>query len=363
MNHSDLEQKTPEERIQHYQARRAARLQKRRRKQLTLHLIQGGIALFLLTLLLIFAFKGCTANAIYTAPTNNTMSQQTFLPDNRPISVDNVQFAPGFSFTATTNTAQLDDSNVVSAHALLLDVNHNTVIAQKDAEAVICPASMTKVLTLLVAAESINDLDAPVTISREMTDYVFQNKCSAVGFLDEETVPVRDLLYGTILPSGGDAAIALATFVAGSQDAFVTKMNQKLDQLGLSETAHFTNCIGLYDPMHYCTLYDMAVIMKAALQNDLCREVLSTHTYTTAQTVQHPDGITISNWFLRRIEDKETTGTVVSAKTGFVNQSGNCAVSYFLSASNTPYIAVTVNTYSSWRCIYDHVALYSLYAK
>ena len=139
-------------------------------------------------------------------------------------------------------------------------------------------------------------------------------------------------------------------------------MNQKLEELGLSGSAHFTNCVGLYDQNHYCSAYDMAMIMKAALENDLCREVLNTRVYTTSITAQHPEGITISNWFMRRIEDKETNGTIMGAKTGFVKESGNCAVSYYISSSGVPYIAVTVNTFSGWKCIYDHVALYNYYA-
>lgn len=144
-------------------------------------------------------------------------------------------------------------------------------------------------------------------------------------------------------------------------DAFVDMMNEKLAELGLSDTAHFTNCVGLYDENHYCSIYDMAMILKAAVENDLAREVLTAHTYTTSATEQHPEGITISNWFLRRIEDKDTKGTVVCAKTGFVAQSGNCAASYEETDSGKHYICVTANAHSSWRCIYDHVAVYQEY--
>ena len=172
---------------------------------------------------------------------------------------------------------------------------------------------------------------------------------------------VRDLFYGTILPSGGDAAVGLATYVAGSHEAFVQLMNEKLEALGLSDTAHFTNCVGLYDTNHYCTLYDMAVIMKAAIQNELCREVLATKCYTTAPTAEHPEGLTISNWFLRRIEDKETGGEVLGAKTGYVTESGSCAVSYSIANEGTPYICATAGSTSSWRCIYDHVEIYNRY--
>ena len=135
-------------------------------------------------------------------------------------------------------------------------------------------------------------------------------------------------------------------------------MNDKLEDLGLSRTAHFTNCIGLYDKEHYCTVYDMAMILEAAIENELCREVMSAHTYTTSNTQEHPEGITLSNWFLRRIEDKDTGGEVVCGKTGYVVQSGNCAASYGIDNAGKGYICVTADSTSSWRCIYDHVALY-----
>ena len=138
-------------------------------------------------------------------------------------------------------------------------------------------------------------------------------------------------------------------------------MNEKLDELGLSDTAHFTNCVGLYDENHYCTVYDMAVIMKAAMDNELCREVMSAHTYTTSATTEHPDGILLSNWFLRRIEDKDSGGEVVCGKTGYVVQSGNCAASYGVAQSGKGYICVTANATSGWKCIYDHVDIYKKY--
>ena len=138
-------------------------------------------------------------------------------------------------------------------------------------------------------------------------------------------------------------------------------MNEKVKELGLSESAHFTNCVGLYDENLYCSVYDMAVIMKAALQNDFLKEVLSTKKYTTAPTAEHPEGISISNWFLRRIEDKDTGGEVICAKTGYVNESGNCCVSYGTFENEVPYICVTAGATSSWRCIYDHVEIYNQY--
>lgn len=262
-----------------------------------------------------------------------------------------------YSASATSDTRQLGE-DIVSSHAVLIDLSSDRILAGKDYKSRINPASMTKILTVLVAAEHVENLDDLFTITLDITDYSYVNDCSNVGFAENETVSVRDLFYGTILPSGADAAAGLAVYVAGSREAFVDMMNEKLEELGLSETAHFTNCVGIYDENHYCTAYDMAMILEAALENDLCREVLSAHTYTTSITEQHPEGILISNWFLRRIEDKDTGGEVLCGKTGYVVQSGNCAASYALDHNGNGYICVTANASSNWRCIYDHVALY-----
>ena len=268
-----------------------------------------------------------------------------------------------YEFVSTSETATIYSEEVISSHAILVDESTDTIVASKGAKERISPASMTKVLTVLVAAEQITEkqLDDTFTMTLEITDYAYVNDCSSVGFLDGEKVTVRDLFYGTVLPSGGDAAVGLATYIAGSQEAFVDLMNEKLDELGLSDSAHFTNCVGLYDENHYCTVYDMAVIMKAAMKNDMCREFLSAHSYTTAPTTEHPKGITISNWFLRRIEDKDTGGEVIGGKTGYVVQSKSCAVSYGTFAGGTPYICVTAGSTSSWQCIYDQVEIYNRY--
>lgn len=272
-------------------------------------------------------------------------------------------FASGHIMETTETTRGMNGEDVQSTYAILIDLDNNTIAAQKNARDRIVPASMTKILTVLVAAEHITDLEDTFTITREITDYSYRNDCSAAGFDVGETVTVRDLLYGTVLPSGADAAAGLAYYVSGSMEGFVDLMNEKINELGLSDTAHFTNCVGLYDENHYCTVYDMAVMLKAAVENELCREVLSAHIYTTSSTEQHPEGIEMSNWFLRRIEDKETKGEVVCAKTGYVVQSGNCGASYEVTDSGKHYICVTADAHSNWRCIYDHVAIYQQYTE
>lgn len=260
----------------------------------------------------------------------------------------------------TTAETKTMNGEVFSNYGIFIDLETDTVLAERNSSAVINPASMTKILTILTAAEALGEerLDEAVTVSKEATEYSFVNECSNAGFEAGETVTVRDLFYGTILPSGGEAAAELAVFTSGSMEEFVSQMNRKAEELGLSDTAHFTNCAGLYDENHHCTVYDMAMILEAALDNPFCREVLSARTYTTSPTTEHPEGLLLSNWFLRRIEDKDTGGEVLSAKTGYVVQSGSCAASYGKSHSGKEFICVTADATSSWRCIYDHVALY-----
>ena len=267
-------------------------------------------------------------------------------------------------YTAQTTDATTSvDDEVQSTNGIFVDLATGNILFDRDAHTRINPASMTKVLTVLVAAEHVTDWSDTFEITPEITNYSYVHDCSAVGFSNNEVVTVEDLFYGTVLCSGGDAALGLATYVAGSQEAFVDMMNEKLKELGLSDTAHFTNCVGLYDENHYCTVYDIAMILEAAIDNPQCREVLSTKKYTTSSTPEHPEGIQISNWFLRRIEDKDTGGEVICGKTGFVAQSGSCAVSYGMDAAGKEYICATVNAHSSWRCIYDHVELYNRFAK
>ena len=271
---------------------------------------------------------------------------------------DNVLFS---EYKVTEDTKQLG-SDIISNYAVFIDMESGAIIARKSETSRIVPASMTKVLTLLVAVENIDNLDDTFEITGDITNYCLTNNCSNAGFEAGEVVTIRDLLYAAILPSGADGALGLAYYVAGSQEAFVELMNAKMEELGIAGTAHFTNCVGLYDENHYCTVCDMAVIMQAAVKNKTCREVLSAHWYTTSVTEKHPEGITLSNLFLRRIEDKDTNGEVICGKTGYVAQSQHCAVSYGIDKGGREYICVTADAAGTWRCIEDHARLYKEYS-
>lgn len=337
---------------------RAERMHEEKRKSLLMrrYSIIGTVAIVSIVILLVVVVK--QKNKIN--PRAIEPETQTAAQTQMPESEEPTEEPWSFEAHETDNTADLPDS-VVSKYGILINADTGEIVAERGGRERIVPASMTKVMTVLVAAEHISEdqLDDKVKLTKEVADYSYVNDCSNTGFELDEPITVRDLFYGTIMPSGADSAVSLANYVAGSHEAFVDMMNEKLDELGLSETSHFTNCVGLYDKEHYTTPYDMAVILKAATDNEWCRQVLSEHIYTTEKTKQHPDGLRISNLFLRRIEDKETHSTVLCAKTGFVSQSGSCAASMAIDKNGTEYLVVTAGSTSSWRCIYDHVDIYT----
>ena len=273
---------------------------------------------------------------------------------------------PSYDFKATDKTEDVPE-DIDSEYAVIVDLVSGNVIAGRDYDTEMYPASMTKILTLLVAVENINlkKLDTDTyEIHQGITDYVYTHEMSQVGWDIGDEPTIRSLLYGTILPSGADAALALAEYTAGSEEDFVELMNKKLKELGISDTAHFTNVVGAFDEDHYCTCLDMATILRAAIDNELCREVLSCHYYEVERSLdEDSEMIGISNWFLRRIEDKDTHGEVVCGKTGYVSEAGFCAASYQESDDGGHYICVTADGPGIWPCIYDHVELYETYTE
>ena len=267
-----------------------------------------------------------------------------------------------YAYAAETDDTRTLDLELYSAGAILIDAETNTVICEKNPDAKIYPASMTKILTALVACEQIEDLDDTFRMTQAIIDPIFLADATMAGFVDGEDVPLRELIYGAILPSGAEATEALAIYVAGSEAAYAELMNEKAQALGLT-TAHFVDASGLHNEQHYCTIRDMAVILQAALDNELCRAVLCAARYTTPPTNKHPDGVEMINKFLVRAEGQELHGAqILAAKTGYTAQAGNCCASYGVSPKGRRCICVTANAWTSWYTVYDHVALYSQYA-
>jgi len=220
---------------------------------------------------------------------------------------------------------------------MLYDPLTGMVLYEKDACARRSMASTTKIMTALVALE-IYDPEAAVVIDRAWTGIEGSSMYLKAG----EQMQILDLLYGLMLMSGNDAAVALASLLTGNADDFVTLMNRKAQELGLRDTA-FANPNGLEAEGHYSTAYDMAQLMAAAMENALFREIAGTSSCNRAGRYM-------------RNHNKLLTGYdgCTGGKTGFTRKAGRCLVSSAM-REGRQLIAVTLNAPDDWN---DHAALY-----
>lgn len=266
-------------------------------------------------------------------------------------------------FTANESTVKIPKSNDAK-NAIIVDLETNSIVAQRNPHKRAYPASTTKIMTLLTAVDHITDFSHTFTMTYEITDPLYVEEASVAGFLNNEVVSITDLLYGMILPSGADAAMGLAIHLAGSEEAFVELMNQKAAELGLENT-HFDNVTGLHSENNYSTAYDMAIILEAALKNELCKKILSTYQHTTSKTPQNPKGILLSSTLFTHMYGTEPeTATILGGKTGYVNESGYCIASYGSNNQNgNEYIVVTFGNSSRWPAFYGQIDLYKEFAK
>ena len=269
---------------------------------------------------------------------------------------------PPLTLAQSSDATKTLDLELYSASGILVDVQRGVALAEKNPDEQIYPASMTKVMTLLVAVENLPDLDATFTMTQAIIDPIYLAGASMAGFVDGETVTMRDLLYGAVVPSGAEATEALAQAVAGSEEDFVALMNEKAAALGLKNT-HFMNTSGLHDENHYSTVREIALILQAALQNETCAEVLSAENYRASQTEQHPDGLAMTNKFLYRVHHEYETGgaQITAAKTGYTAEAMNCCASSGKTPDGRDVICVTANAWTGEFCIEDHIALYTQY--
>lgn len=194
--------------------------------------------------------------------------------------------------------------DTASRHAILLDAQSGQVLAQKRADERTAPASLTKMMTILLAIEAEPDLDKQATLPEDIFPALQTEKASMAGFVPGETVTVRDLLYGAMLPSGAECCEALAQLVSGSEENFAALMNQKAAELGMKNT-HFTNPTGLTDTEHYSSAADMAKLLQAALHNATFRTIFTAEHYTTTATAQHPEGVSLTSTLLGKLDGTE----------------------------------------------------------
>lgn len=225
----------------------------------------------------------------------------------------------------------------VSAEAaILMDAGSGRVLYEKDAHSKRLIASTTKLMTALVAVESTPRLDKVITVRPE-----YQAEGSSMYLKVGEELTLRELLYGLLLASGNDAALAIAGGCAGEVETFVDWMNQWAAELEMTDT-HFANPNGLDDEEHYSTAYDMALLARAVLGNGTLREMVATRSITVAGR-----SLTNHNKLLWRYEGCR------GMKTGYTEAAGRTLVSCATREGQT-LICVTLKDRDDWE---DHAAL------
>lgn len=252
--------------------------------------------------------------------------------------------------------------------AVLLDAETNEIVAGLKYDKKIYPASLTKLLTLLVAAENIDDLDnTTYKFTSDDIDPLIEENASRAGFEADEEVTAKDLLYASILVSGADGTLGLSKCAADSEEDFVKLMNDKITELGLTDT-QFKNVSGLHDKEHYSTVQDLAAITKACLDNDICREVLLSKSYTTSKTKQHEDGITLNSIFHQRYDgywidvdgDDNADAEVLGGKTGFTDEA-MFTLSSVIKYDGKEYICVTAHSDGELTSVEDTITILEHY--
>ena len=219
------------------------------------------------------------------------------------------------------------DVSTVSKAVYLENLDTGAVVFEKNAEEKMYPASTTKIMTYVVVADNVSDLDGTMVTIKEEVFADIDPESTVMGLKDHigEQYSVRELLYGMMLPSGNDAALVLADYVGeGSIAAFVDKMNAKAAELGCADT-HFVNPHGLFDADHYTTAKDMATIAKYAATTQSFMEITNTVSYTPTRFTEP---ITNTNYMLSKTEHggQYYDPCVRGVKTGYLDEAGKCLV-------------------------------------
>lgn len=226
---------------------------------------------------------------------------------------------------ASATTEAVEDFSIDASAAILVELNTDSVLYEQDADAKIYPASLTKIMTCLLALEN-GDLEDTVTVSAAALEDLHPDGSSA-DLKAGEQMKLRDLLYCVMLASANDGCNVVAEYVSGSIDAFVERMNARAAEIGCTAT-HFSNTHGLHDDDHYTTARDLARITMVALKNDDFYTICTTTSYTVPATNLSESRTLYTTNYLT--SDAMTPAYYWSAargvKTGYTSQAGRCLI-------------------------------------
>ena len=264
--------------------------------------------------------------------------------------------AKGFAsdLCVISDEGSFNPEDVTSQAGALFDLTDREVLYSKDAFEKLYPASITKVMTALIAIKYGN-LEDQVTVTEDAV--ITETGATLCGIQPGDTLTLEQLLYGLMLPSGNDAGAAIAIHMSGSIDAFADKMNEEAKRLGATDT-HFMNPHGLHDEDHYTTAYDLYLIFNEALKYPEFRTVTGSTAYTANYTNKAGESISKTwrggNWYLTGEHETPEGLTVFSGKTGTTKAAGYCLIMVEKDTSDREFISVVLKSDSRLH-LYDNM--------
>ncbi|NPV92316.1 MAG: D-alanyl-D-alanine carboxypeptidase [Firmicutes bacterium] len=333
---------------------------------------KSGIRI-LVALLLLVGIAAFVYKSIIT-PGNHQIFEEEY--DDKTSSYSSLKITPDSSDDRTTPvppskltpdpSVSISSGKLNSPNAILIRLKDHAILMQIKSEEKIYPASLTKMMTAIVAIENSPDLKEEIKLTNSTFQGLHGADASMAGFHPGEQVKAIDLLYGVMLPSGAECCIGLADQIVGSEQGFVKMMNQKAADLGMKNT-HFANATGLHNANHYTTVKDLAILLSYTLQNDTFREIFTSSRHSTPPTNKHPGGITFYNTMFEELNNQNITGgEILGGKTGYTDEAGLCLAS-LAKVGKQEYILITAgakgNHKSEQYNVTDALAAYNSLGK
>lgn len=245
-----------------------------------------------------------------------------------------------------------EEFDITGKYVTLYNMNEDMLIYSKNDTKKTSIASLTKMMTTLVAIENIDDLEKVITIKER--DFDGTVGYSKAGFSVGDKVTYLDLLYGIILPSGADAVNAIVNNTLG-YNSFIKKMNETAKKIGMNDTS-FANPIGKDDENNYSTSSDIAKLLKYALKNETFKKVFTTKSYKTSNGINLESTVNSYKSILN-------TSEILGAKSGFTKNAGRCLAS-ITTLNGVDYLLVVINssTSSPSNAVKDTITIYDYYS-
>lgn len=246
---------------------------------------------------------------------------------------------------ADTDIAGSGSVNMDEASAAgLFDLNRHEVLYAKNIHEKLYPASLTKVMTALVALKYGNPEDIiTVTANAQITE----SGAQLCGLKEGDHLTLDQALHALLIYSANDAGVAIAEHIGGSVEGFAEMMNAEAVAIGATNS-HFMNPHGLQDDNHYVTAYDMYLIFNEAMKYDLFTEIIHMNSYSTTYTDKNGDtkelDFQTTNQYLKGVYETPDNITVIGGKTGTTNAAGNCLILLSRDVSGNPYISVILRS-------------------